>query len=45
MLETRNATSHEYKMDKINLMIESIAGLYFNELTKFKVLVEQNIEK
>lgn len=45
MLETRNATAHEYKMDKVNLMIESIAGLYFNELTKFKVLVEQNIEK
>lgn len=45
MLETRNSTSHEYNMDKVNLLLEKIAGLYFNELKNFKVFLEQNIGK
>lgn len=35
MLDARNATSHEYKMDKINLILEKISSSYFNELLKF----------
>ncbi len=35
MLAARNATSHEYKMDKINLILEKISSSYFDELLKF----------
>ena len=35
MLQDRNSTSHEYNMDKINLIIERIATTYNNELAKF----------
>lgn len=35
MLAARNATSHEYKMDKINLILEKISSAYFDELLKF----------
>jgi len=35
MLDARNATSHEYKMDKINLILENISSTYFNELYNF----------
>ncbi|MCM1009633.1 MAG: nucleotidyltransferase substrate binding protein [Fusobacterium sp.] len=35
MLDARNATSHEYKMDKINLILEKISTSYFKELQKF----------
>ncbi len=35
MLTARNATSHEYKMDKINLILEKISSSYFDELLKF----------
>lgn len=35
MLDARNATSHEYKMDKINLILEKISSSYFDELLKF----------
>lgn len=35
MLAARNATSHEYKMDKINIILEKISSTYYNELLKF----------
>ncbi len=35
MLQDRNSTSHEYNMDKVNLIIERIATAYNNELAKF----------
>lgn len=35
MLAARNSTSHEYKMDKINLILEKISSTYYNELLKF----------
>ncbi len=35
MLDARNATSHEYKMDKINLILEKISTTYYEELLKF----------
>ena len=35
MLQDRNSTSHEYNMDKVNLIIERIATVYNNELAKF----------
>ncbi len=35
MLSARNSTSHEYNLDKVNLIINNIAGAYFNELKNF----------
>ena len=35
MLDARNATSHEYKMDKINLILKKISSTYYEELLKF----------
>lgn len=35
MLDARNAASHEYKMDKINLILEKISTTYYEELLKF----------
>lgn len=35
MLDARNATSHEYKMDKINLILDKISTTFYNELLKF----------
>lgn len=35
MLDARNATSQEYKMDKINLILEKISTTYYEELLKF----------
>lgn len=35
LLDARNATSHEYKMDKINLILEKISSTYYEELLKF----------
>ena len=35
MLETRNCTSHEYDMDKVDRMLENVAYKYFDELTLF----------
>lgn len=35
MLQDRNSTSHEYNMDKVNLIIERIATVYSIELHQF----------
>lgn len=35
MLDARNAASHEYKMDKINLILDKISTTFYNELLKF----------
>ncbi len=35
MLNARNSTSHEYNLDKVQTIISSIAGVYFNELMRF----------
>ena len=35
MLSARNLTSHEYNLDKVNVMIPDIAGNYFDEMKCF----------
>lgn len=40
MLDARNATSHEYKMDKINIILEKISSCYFKELLNFSNWLE-----
>ena len=36
MAKDRNASSHEYNMDKVDLMLERISGEYYNELSRFQ---------
>ena len=36
MSDDRNSSSHEYDNDKTDKIIEKIAGLYYEELTRFK---------
>lgn len=36
MIDARNATSHEYNMDKVDLILENISSTYYNELYSFK---------
>jgi len=36
MAQARNASSHEYNQDKINVILEKIATEYFQELQRFK---------
>ncbi len=36
MLKDRNATSHEYNMDKVDKVLEKISTIYFEELCRFK---------
>jgi len=36
MAKDRNASSHEYNQDKVNLILENISTIYFNELQRFK---------
>ena len=36
MIKARNSTSHEYNMDKIDLILENISTIYFEELSSFK---------
>lgn len=40
MLDARNATSHEYKMDKISIILEKISTSYFEELLNFSNWLE-----
>ena len=36
MVKARNATSHEYNMDKIDVILENISSTYYDELCSFK---------
>ncbi len=36
MLNVRNSTSHEYNIDKVNSVLPDVAGIYFDELNRFK---------
>lgn len=36
MLKDRNATSHEYNMDKVDKVLEKISTVYLEELCRFK---------
>ena len=41
MSETRNSISHEYNMDKVNIMLEKIAYSYYDELLAFTKIVKE----
>lgn len=36
MAKDRNSSSHEYNMDKIDLMIERISSIYYPEICRFQ---------
>lgn len=40
MLEDRNSTSHEYNTEKVNAILDKIAGIYFEELKDFSEKVK-----
>lgn len=40
MTNDRNASSHEYNLEKINIILEKISSNYFEELTRFKKQAE-----
>lgn len=40
MLSARNSTSHEYNLDKVNLIIEDIVCKYFEELKRFSLQIK-----
>lgn len=40
MLKDRNATSHEYNMDKVDKVLEKISTIYFDELCRFQEQVK-----
>lgn len=40
MLETRNSTSQEYNMEKVNEMLLKISTIYYEELTRFSKQIE-----
>ena len=35
MLKDRNISSHEYNMDKVNIILDKISTIYFEELKVF----------
>ena len=41
MCETRNSTSHEYNMEKVNIMLEKIAYDYYDELSNFTNIIKE----
>lgn len=36
IIDARNLTSHEYNTDKVNILLESISSIYYQELSEFK---------
>jgi len=36
MMKDRNSSSHEYNMDKVNVILERISTIYYDELNRFK---------
>ena len=40
MAKDRNASSHEYNQDKVNMILENISTTYFYELKRFKENLE-----
>ena len=36
MIKDRNASSHEYNMDKVDLILEKISTSYYDEITRYK---------
>lgn len=36
IINARNSTSHEYNTDKVNILLEHISTVYYQELSEFK---------
>ena len=36
MVKDKNTSSHEYNMDKVDLMLEKISTSYYDEITRYK---------
>ena len=41
MINDRNACSHEYNQDKVNIILNNITNIYFNELMQFSNLIKE----
>lgn len=41
MLKDRNATNHEYNMDKVDKVLEKISTEYFEELCRFREQIKE----
>lgn len=41
MIKSRNASSHEYNIDKVNVILEDISTRYYTELSSFKKMLEE----
>ncbi len=40
MIKSRNASSHEYNIDKVNIILEDISTKYYIELLSFRKMLE-----
>ena len=45
MINARNSTSHEYNIDKVNVIIKNISSNYYEELQLFNKEIEKFNEK
>lgn len=45
MINARNSTSHEYNIDKVNVIIKNISSNYYEELQLFNEKIESFDEK
>lgn len=45
MINTRSSTSHEYNIDKVNVIIKNISSNYYEELQLFNKEIEKFNEK
>lgn len=41
MLEARNSTSHEYNIDKVNIILNKISSTYYEELKRFQNWIKE----
>lgn len=39
MIKDRNATSHEYNTEKVDIILEKISTIYYEELSKFQSFI------
>lgn len=42
MIETRNATSHEYNMEKVKLLLQNISTIFYEELNTFHIWINSD---
>ena len=42
MLEARNATTHEYNMEKVKLLLQNISKIFYEELNTFHIWINSD---